>query len=122
LVSGRRVVAMRLVNVTPHAVTLISPTGERVTVPPSGVVARVAERMESLGEVMVDGVPLPVVRRSFGELEGLPEPEAGVLYVASALVAEAAWRVGRSDVVGLADFVRDEQGRIVGARALVAAP
>jgi hypothetical protein len=51
----------------------------RVTVPPSGVVARVAERMESLGEVMVDGVPLPVVKRSFGELEGLPEPEAGVL-------------------------------------------
>jgi hypothetical protein len=113
---------MRLVNLTPHSITLISPTGEHVTVPPSGVVARVAERMESLGEVMVDGVVVPVVKRSFGELDGLPEPEPGVLYVVSALVAEAAWRVGRSDVVGLADFVRDEQGRIVGARALVAAP
>ena len=113
---------MRLVNLTPHPITLIAPTGERLTVPPSGVVARVAERMESLGEVMVDGVSLPLVKRSFGELEGLPEPEPGVLYVVSALVAEAAWRTGRADVVGLADFVRDEQGRVVGARALVAAP
>jgi hypothetical protein len=105
---------MRLVNLTPHPVTLISPTGEQVTVPPSGVVARVAERMESLGEIMVEGVPMPVVKRAFGELENLPEPEAGVLYVVSALVAEAAWRAGRSDVVGLADFVRDEQGRDCG--------
>jgi len=113
---------MRLVNLTPHPITLISPDGEQVTVPPSGTVARVAERMESLGEVVVEGVVVPVVKRSFGELEGLPEPEPGVLYVVSALVAEAAWRVGRSDVVGLADFVRDEQGRVVGARALVAAP
>ena len=113
---------MRLVNLTPHPIALISPTGEQVTVPSSGTVARVAERMESLGEVVVEGVVVPVVKRSFGELEGLPEPEPGVLYVVSALVAEAAWRVGRSDVVGLADFVRDEQGRVVGARALVAAP
>jgi len=113
---------MRLVNLTPHPITLISPTGEQLTVPPSGAVARVAERMESLGEVMVEGVVVPVVKRSFGEVDGLPEPEPGVLYVVSALVAEAAWRVGRSDVVGLADFVRDEQGRVVGARALVAAP
>jgi hypothetical protein len=101
---------------------LISPTGEQVTVPPSGAVARVAERMESLGEIVVEGVVVPVVKRSFGEVGGLPGPEPGVLYVVSALVAEAAWRVGRSDVVGLADFVRDEQGRVVGARALVAAP
>jgi hypothetical protein len=113
---------MRLMNLTPHAITLISPSGEQVTVPPSGVVARVAERMEPLGEVMVEGIVVPIVKRSFGELENLPDPEPGVLYVVSALVAEAAWRAGRSDVVGLADFVRDEQGKVVGARALVAAP
>jgi len=113
---------MRLVNLTPHPITLISPTGEQVTVPPSGVVARVTEQMESLGEIMVEGVVLPVVKRAFGAVEGLPGPEPGVLYVVSALVAEAAWKAGRSDVVGLADFVRDEQGRVVGARALVAAP
>jgi hypothetical protein len=113
---------MRLVNLTPHAVTLIAPSGEQVVVQPSGVVARVAERMEPLGEIMVEGIPVPVVKRAFGEVENLPEPEPGVLYVVSALVAEAAWRMGRADVVGLADFVRDEQGRIVGARALVAAP
>ena len=113
---------MRLVNLTPHPITLISPDGEQVMVPPSGTVARVAERMESLGEIVVEGVVVPVVKRSFGEVDGVPEPEPGVLYVVSALVAEAAWRVGRSDVVGLADFVRDEQGRVVGARALVAAP
>jgi len=44
------------------------------------------------------------------------------LYVVSAIAAEAAWRAGRTDVVVTGDYVRDSQGKIVGARVIVAHP
>lgn len=52
----------------------------------------------------------------FGKVENLPEPQEGVVYVVSALVAQAV--PDREDVFIPDDTVRDEQGRIIGVRAL----
>jgi hypothetical protein len=59
-----------------------------------------------------------ITRTSFGRLEGLPDPQPGVLYLTSALAAQAAAASGRTDVVMVDDPVRDDQGRVIGARAL----
>jgi hypothetical protein len=111
--------AVKVVNLTPHPVVIIPAEGKQVTVPPSGTVARVREVVESAGElVLEDGTKVPL-RRKFlsSEIEGLPEPQDGVVYVVSYLAAQVAWSQGRTDVVATGDPVRDEQGHIVGVKS-----
>ena len=112
---------MRLVNCTPHPIDLVTEGGV-VTVPPSGIVVRVAEVPHPRGSITVEGVAIPLVEKRFGQLEGLPEPQEGVLYILSALAATAAWAQGRRDVVTVGDPVRVAEGRVVGARALCVCP
>ena len=109
---------MNIVNLTPHALNLMpaGPTGPVVTIPPSGLVARCAVDRVQVDTVTVDGISVPVNLTQFGAVDDLPEPQPGTIYVVSALVAQAMpWR---NDVFIVDDTVRDEQGRIIGARAL----
>lgn len=108
---------MRLVNLTPHPVVLIADDGMAI-IQPSGVIARCAVQREHVGAIKVDGIVVPIHRTFYGAVEGLPAPEPGTLYIVSALVAQAS---DRDDVVVPDDVVRDEQGRIVGAKALAKA-
>ncbi len=103
---------MKIVNLTPHDINIIGEIGEVVqTFPASGELARC-----SVSREQVDAInSVPVNRTVFGEVTGLPEQQEGVVYVVSALVAQAV--DGRDDVVIPDDAVRDEQGRIVGCRA-----
>lgn len=113
-----------LVNLTPHAIVLQTQDGERVTVPPSGTIARVATTPGELGTI--PGVPVPVANpTTFGEVEGLPAPQDGVFFIVSGLVG-AALRGSRPDVLcpgtGPRDgAIRDAQGRIEAVTRLVRA-
>lgn len=106
----------KIKNLTPHPITLVGENGT-LTIQPSGQVARLAVTREMLAPIVIDGVVLPVSRPTFGEIVGLPEPEAGVLFVVSALVAEQA---KRQDVVSVGELLRDEAGRVIGASGLCA--
>jgi hypothetical protein len=111
--------AVKLVNLTPHPLVIFAGGGQ-ITVPPSGTVARVREVVEDVGELVLDdGTKVPL-RRKFlsSEIEGLPEPQDGVVYVVSYLAAQVAWSQGRTDVMATGDPVRDEQGHIVGVKSL----
>lgn len=104
------------VNLTPHPITLVDEEGDTVTLPASGTVARVAETREQYGVALVLGHFVPVVRKSFGQVENLPEPSPDAFYIVSGMVKSAV--PDRLDVYAPDDFVRDEAGRIVGAKAL----
>ena len=106
----------KLVNLTPHPVVLIR-DGGAIEIPPSGVVPRLREIVEDTGDT-VEGVP--IVRKGYGEIQGLPDPEPDTYYIVSALVAQAARArgLGRDDLLIPDDLVRDEQGRVIGARRL----
>jgi hypothetical protein len=108
---------MRIVNLTPHPLNFKLESGER-TVQPSGTLARCVENAAKAEPL--DGIP--VVKKTFGVVEGLPEPEAGTSYVVSALAAQAAWAQGRTDVFCPGDPVRDTDGKIIGCRGLCARP
>ena len=58
-----------------------------------------------------------LVSDSFGEVQGLPEPAEGTYYVVSAMVLTAL-HGSRSDVLGVSEYVRNEAGQVVGAKAL----
>ena len=109
---------MNIVNLTPHALNLMpgGPTGPVVTIPPSGQVARCAVDRVQVDTVTVDGVSVPVNCSLFGMVTGLPDPQPDTIYVVSTLVAQAV--PYRQDVLIVDNAVRDDQGRIIGARAL----
>ena len=95
-------------NLTPHAINL--PQG---MVEPSGIVARVQAREVETGEHVLGAA---IIRQEFGEVEGLPAPEADTILVVSAMVKAAC--PDRDDLVSPARLVRDDAGRIVGCEAL----
>jgi hypothetical protein len=102
---------MKHINLTPHTVRL----NDGREFPPSGQVARVTASYTPFDE---DGVCKAV----FGQVQGLPASQEGVIYIVSALVAQAS---KRSDVVSPATghplARRDEKGQIVSVPGFVRA-
>jgi hypothetical protein len=117
---------MKIVNLTPHSLTLHGEGGS-LTIPASGAVVRLAVTREALPALMVGDIELPVHRPRMGAItthypsggvvDGLPLAEEGVVFVVSALVADAA---KRADVMSPGELVRDAKGVIIGARGLSA--
>lgn len=107
---------MKLINLTPHPVRIY--VGDTVVVDqrPDGPMARCAETRQDAGTVTVNGHEIPVSVVGFGEVENLPDPQPGVLYVVSRATAEAV--PDRDDVVYPDGQVRDADGRIIGCRGL----
>jgi hypothetical protein len=123
----------RLVNLTEHELRLDArqrpPAGaseggaltppSTLHLPPAGLVARVDDHHAHLSDewlgTAADLVQLTRLGRS-RRLTGLPEPQQGTRYVVSRLTAHAA-RHRRDLVFPLAE-VRDDHGRVTGAREL----
>lgn len=102
---------VELVNLTPHTINVQGVSGEVREISPSGVVARVSESSEVVGEV--EGIAL--YASVYGEVVDLPEPKEGLLFVVSALVKSAV--PNRADVVSPGALVRNAEGQPVGCRA-----
>jgi len=99
----------QFINLTPHAINLANGEGEVVlTIEASGEVARVATKPgEKVGEL--------------NEVEGLPAPQDGTVYIVSGLVGGQV--TGRDDVVvpgtGPQDnAIRNEKNHIVAVTRL----
>lgn len=106
---------MRVINMTPHPITVAG-----LTIAPDGRVPRLREETRTVGHVEVDGHTLPVTETTFGALDGLPEPADGVVYVVSRMVAEAAPH--RHDLFFPGQLLRDSEGRVIGAASLARLP
>ena len=101
---------IRFVNATPHAIALNN--GEIFE--PSGILPRVSQTISEFDE---NGI----ATQSFGEIEGLPAPEAGVVFIVSALVLSAC--KDRTDLVAPATnhelTIRNEKGHIISVPGFV---
>ena len=106
---------MKIVNLTPHAINLII-GDQQLTVEPSGQVARVSVHIEKIGEIDGEIEGIPITTSVFGEVEGLPEAKANVVYLVSSLVAQRVKE--RNDVFIPNESVRDSEGRIIGCKSL----
>lgn len=110
-------IEMKIINLTPHDVVIISEGKEKKIYPKSGKMARVATNSVVVGEV--DGVA--IVSQKYGEVDGLPEPKAGTLYIVSMVVRLAL--PDREDLISPdtspQSTIRDENGQIIGVRQFV---
>jgi len=105
----------RLINLTPHEITLVGSEGEVIaSLPPSGTVARCKEVVETIGHLTINGKEFPLIVKRLGEVENLPEPQEGTRFIVSLAVAKAA---KRDDLLVPGQAVRDEKGRIIGTAA-----
>ena len=104
---------MKLVNLTPHSVTILGDI--ELSVESSGV-ARIAAQDEVSGALEVLGISVPITKTVFGDPVGLPEAEDGVALIVSRLVAAALPE--RNDLFFPNQLVRDDQGRIIGCKSL----
>ena len=98
----------RIFNLTPHPVIV-----NRIKLPPSGQVARVEEKTR----FEADFAPFVLRHVRTGKVVGLPPKREGVWYIVSRPVALILAGI-RDDLLVPDDFVRDGEGRIVGAKVL----
>jgi hypothetical protein len=77
-----------MLNLTPHAIKIQSDDGMVVTIPPSGMVARVDQSYEDAGVIAVDGAQIPVVKAASGAVTGLPA-SADIPILVSGMVLDA---------------------------------
>ncbi len=106
---------INVVNCTPHDVNLITTNGN-ITFPRSGIIPRLTEQQVKINSVTVNGIDIDIMKKSFLEPEGLPEPQENTIYIVSALVAGAA--KDRDDLFIPNDTIRDDKGRIIGCKNL----
>jgi hypothetical protein len=118
---------MKLINMTPHPVRIYGADtpdrvenpddGVLVTLPPAGQFARLSEAVTGEDTVVTEeGVKIPVSLVSYAEIQGLPEPQEGILWVVPLMTALAA--TGRTDLLVPYEQVRNQEGTVVGCRRL----
>ena len=107
---------IKLVNLTPHTVSIASESGEIVRkIEPTLPSARV--NSTAVKGAPIDGVLF--VETVFGQVENLPEPKEDTIYIVSQIVIAAL--PARRDLVRPdtgPTCVRDAEGKIVAVRAL----
>ena len=97
---------MKIINLTPHTINISD-----LVIPSSGI-ARAKQESKQVDTID----EIPVYNTVYGEVENLPEPQDGVIYVVSALTAQAV--PDRKDVYITFGAVRDEAGKIIGCTGL----
>lgn len=113
---------MKIVNLTPHSVTLINPvSSNQIIYPASGMVARIGVRLENHHTITDDlNNQIPLVFGVYGDTLNLPISQKDTYFIVSALV-----RTGnsmRKDLISPSDLVRDEKGNIIGCKSFEVNP
>lgn len=103
---------MKIINTTPHEITIINDEMETVATFSPEISVRVASVTKIIGNIQ--GIPLDTT--FFGEVEGLPEFKDEVFYIVSRLVKSAL--PDRKDLLCPGQQVRNENGQVVGCKSL----
>lgn len=104
---------MKIVNLNKHQVDARI-NGQDIAFPPSGAVATVDVKTIPAGDIWChcindsdvvseeygEGIILPGSRSEYGEIQGLPEPQNGTLYLVNMLVGLRGAALGRTDLIG----------------------
>ena len=108
---------MQLVNLTPHPFNLVDSNGDIVLSLDGADNPPRVDVQDSFDQtIQVDGNDVDVFQNSYGDVQNLPDPQDGVLYIVSRMVVNAC--PDRDDLVIPNDLVRDDDGNIVGCQNL----
>ena len=104
-----------LVNLTPHDVNLLDKDNKLLKTYKSQGLVRLKTTTERVGVIETsDGLIIPINETIFGDVQGLPAPQRGFMYIVSAMVKQSLPK--RDDLLVPDEMVRDN-GVIIGCRA-----
>lgn len=114
------VIEAEAVNLTPHPIGFVDQDNQLLLTVESTTVARVSAQTTTVGYFVINGVQIPRTHTVYGQVEGLPDPTPGVIYIVSGMIVSALASQGihRDDLLVPGMQVRDEQGRVIGCRSL----
>jgi hypothetical protein len=94
-----------------------------ITIPPKSLTlksegrARIDSDIKEMGRIEIEGLSIPLLSLQERAIVDLPEPEEGVIFIVSGIVATAAQR---SDVMAPSRITREEgSGRVLECKALI---
>ena len=102
---------MKILNYTPHAITAFTTDTTSFAFAPSGKVARVTSTSTPAGSL----AGIPCFTTTFGEVEGLPEPQQDVAIIVSGMVLDAC-KGKRFDLIAPGELIRDDAGQPIGCK------
>jgi len=102
----------KIINLTPHSLNIKKIDGSIETIQPTGIIARVSSKVETVGEI--NGIS--ITKQTFGDVIDLPEPTEDTVFVVSRMVKDRV--PDRTDVLVPGTPVRDDKGNIIGANGL----
>ena len=103
---------VNLINLTPHAINIVSSTGNPVVTLQSEGLVRCTQEDIPTGTI----AGITITSTSYGQVEGLPSPAPNTYYIVSRLVLTAC--PDRTDLLVPNQVVRNEHGQIVGCQSL----
>lgn len=102
----------RIVNLTPHTINFMGWDNTIIASIHSSGVARVVQHRQIVDTIVADGITLPIAHYTYGDVQGLPAPEADTIYIVSEITAQAVPK--RPDVFIVEDDILDKNGCIIG--------
>lgn len=114
------VLDVEAVNLTPHPIGFVDQDNQPLLTVESTAVARVSSQTSVVGYFRINGIQVPRTHTEYGQVEGLPDPTHGVIYIVSGMIVSALASQGihRDDLLVPGQQVRDDQGRVIGCRSL----
>ena len=102
----------KIINLTPHSITILNEEGKMYQIIGSSGVARLAQKTVIAG--IINGII--ITKTEFGKPEGLPNFEEGTFIIVSQLIKTALHN--RKDLLVPAEVIRDKNGIILGYKSL----
>lgn len=102
-----------IINLTPHDINVVRESGDVVTFPPSGQVARISVDQKKVGQIC--GVDVFTSQR--GDVCDLPDQATDIFLIVSMAIRTAF--PDRTDLLSPGTLVRNDQGQPIGCRGLV---
>ena len=123
---------VKLINLTSHPIhfynisdvvyekyfVLIEDRKPRLTIEPSGLVARAEQRSTIVSYADVDNQRINIFANEYGDADLVPQESEGVMYIVSMLTAQAATLQRRDDIYVVNEPVQNSDGTIVGCLSL----
>ena len=107
----------KVVNRTPHDINVVLANGSTVVYPRPATQEEIARVTVSKTEVGTLANGVTVWRAVYGDVNGLPAPEDGVLHIVSMMVRNALPH--RLDLLSPADLMRDAAGQPIGTNGFL---
>ena len=119
---------IKLINLNPHPINICDEQGNVVLTIPKQGLARVSQTNEIIGSLNYEGIKIPLIEATYGDIQGLPDPKTNEYYIVSLITAlmlksSPIYSKYKGHILvpntGKDSAVRDKNGNIIGVKSFI---